>query len=309
VSTSCSTSSPVDSADSRRSVIVEATPVAGGAFASVITPDYFRTFGIPIVSGRAFTRQDSPRSTKVGIVNERLARVAFGNVDPIGRTFHFRSEPDRPIAIVGVVRDVPQHDLREPPPPAVYTPLGQGGEVEEFPVLAVRSTHEAAGLTSILRSDVGEVSREVVVLDVRTLVQQLDAALVRERVLATLATWFGVLALALACVGLYGLMSYEVSRRRREIGIRLALGAQPAEILRLVLGQTSRLTAIGVGVGLVLTLGATRVLSTLLFGLSSRDPLTLAATTALLAATTLAAGYLPARRAARVDPTKALRTE
>jgi predicted permease len=309
-SASCSTSSPVDSADCRRGAIVGATPVQGGAFASVITPDYFRTFAIPLVRGRVFGRDDSPRSTRVGIINERMARVAFGSGDPIGRTFHFRADPDKPFTIVGVVRDVPQHSLREPAPPTVYTPLGQeGGEVEDFPLLAIRSTNEPSGIVSVVRSAVGETSRDVVVLDVKTLVQQLDAVLVRERVLATLASWFGVLAVALACVGLYGLMSYEVTRRRREIGIRLALGAHPAEIGRLVLRQTSWLAIAGVAVGLIATLATTRVLSTLLYGLSSRDPSTLAATTALLAATTLAAGYVPARRAARVDPTQALRSE
>jgi predicted permease len=309
VSASCSTSSPADSSDSRRGAVVDGSPAEGGVFASVITPGYFHTFGIGLVRGRAFTPQDTPTSPKVGIINERLARAVFGDRDPVGRTFVFRSEAKVPIVIVGVAHDVPQHSLRETAPQTVYTPLGQGGEVEWFPSLALRFSRDPATLVALTRAAVHEADPGVGITDVRTMSQQLDAALVRERVLATLSTAFSVLALILASLGLYALMSYDVVRRRREIAIRLALGARPAQVVGHVLRDTAILAGMGIALGLVATFATTRVLSSLLFGLSSRDPLTLAATTALLIATTLAAGYIPGRRAAHTDPTQALRAE
>jgi predicted permease len=302
----CSTSTPIDMTESRRGAMAGATPIPNGVLANVVSPQFFSTFAIPLLEGRTFTERDAAGAPRVGVINERMAQMAFGDRDPIGRTFNFRATPKEQIEIVGVVRDV-RHNPREPASATVYTPLGQGGEIGGWVTVAVRTDDRVVSAES-LRSTVLDVSPDVVVTRQRTFGEQVGALLVRERTLALLSSWFGVLAVVLACVGLYGVMSHEVTQRRQEIGIRLALGADASTVLAAVVREAATVAAIGIVIGTVAALVLSRLISDLLFDVSARDPLTFAGAAAVLTVTTLLAGYLPARRAARVDPTTVLRS-
>jgi predicted permease len=310
---SCSVSVPVRGGGSTRALTVPGLPPSEDrdAFANQVTPGYFRTFGLALLRGRLLSDTDTATSQQVAVISERLARDYFGGEDPIGRTLRFGvREPRDPMTIVGVVGDTFQfNSLRDAPPRIVYTPIEQEYDLPPRVTVAVRSTEPPSALAAAARTEVGAVSRDAVVDYVRTMEQQIDAGLIRERVLATLSLWFGALALVLACVGLYGVMSYEIGRRRRDIGIRLALGAQPRTILRQVLLRTGAVTGAGIAGGLAAALAATRLLGSFLYGLGPGDPVTLGAGAGALAVTALVAGYLPARRASRVNPVVALRME
>jgi predicted permease len=304
----CSTSTPLDLTESRRGAVAGTTPIAGGVLANVVTPEFFRTFSIPLVRGRVFTLQDSPAAPLVGLINERLARMAFPDTDPLGRTFHFRAAPNQPITIVGVVKDV-RHNPREAASPTVYTALGQVGEIDDdWITLTVRSPNDRPVVADTLRSALTAVRSDLIVTRARTFGEQMGGLLTRERALALLSGWFGILALVLACVGLYGVMSQDVTRRRQEIGIRLALGAEPSRVLGAVIRDTAIVAVAGILIGSAAAVALSRLISGLLFDVSARDPLTLGVAAAILVITTLMAGYLPARRAAHVDPTTVLRS-
>jgi len=305
-SSTCSTSPPVDLTESRRGAIVGATPIGSGVLANVVSPGFFGTFDIPLVRGRVFTPQDSTSAFPVGVINEKLARTAFGDVDPIGRTFHFKASPDHKIAIVGVVRDV-RHNPWEAASPTVYTPLGQGGEIEGWMTVAVRAATARPIGVDVLRSTIKSVRPDVIVTRARTFGDQVSGLLARERALALLSGWFGVLALVLACVGLYGVMSHDVTRRQQELGIRLALGADPGSVLSGVLRDAALVALAGIAIGIAAALTMSKMIAGLLYDVSARDPGTIASAAAVLALTTLVAAYLPARRAARIDPTSVLR--
>ena len=282
-----------------------------GASAYVVTPEYFTLFGIRVLRGRGFTDQDRAGGPPVALVNERMARTYFGSGDPIGRTFRFLSEKEL-ATIVGVVEDVRHEQLREAAPPTVYTLIGQPAtgldgtaEVLHQVTVEIRSRNDPRSLVTAVRNEVRAIHPEAMVWYTRTMHQQLDAALIRERLLASLSTGFGLLAF----VGLYGVMSYRVARRGREIGVRMALGATRGLVLRQVVRETMKLAGVGVAFGLAASLAATSVVSSFLFGLSPHDPMMFAAVVAMLMATALVAGFLPARRAASIDPMRALRSE
>jgi predicted permease len=304
----CSTATPVDMSFSRRRTLAGTKPIDGGVLANVVTPGFFRTFGVPVLRGRALTDQDSPTAQRVAVINERMARLAFDDAEPLGRTFHFGAEPDQQITVVGVARDV-RSSLRDAASATVYTPIGQGGEIGGDVSVAVRSTQPAGTVAEILRREGRALPSEVTVGRPVTLDDQIGGQLARERTLALLSSWFGVLALMLACIGLHAVLSHEVARRRRDLGIRLALGASASAVVRYVLGQATVLVVVGVAIGLAATFATTKLLTGLLFGLSARDPVTLAAAAGALGLTAFLAGYLPARRAGRIDPTMVLRSE
>jgi predicted permease len=309
----CSTMSPVDTAIEGRVLGIPTGPHGPGenlVFANTVTPQYFDTFGIGLVRGRLFTGQDTAAATPVAIINESVARSFFPNSDPLGQRIGFGSRPDpaRTMTVVGVVRDA-RHALREAPPKMVYQPLDQIREPPEDLTAAVRTTADPAVLASRVRSEVRALSSDVAVTWVRTMREQIAAATTRERLLALLSSAFAVLALLLACIGLYGVISYDVASHTRDIGIRLALGARRSEVLAGVLRPMMKVVVIGLALGLVGALTTSRLVETLLFELTPHDPTTLTVAVVMLALSAALAGYLPARRASRIDPAIALRAE
>jgi predicted permease len=313
VSGSCSTMSPVATNIEGRVVRVAGfsgdLTTAPIVFANSVDPAYFETFGIAILRGRTFTTADTAVSARVAVLSDAMARYYFGDENPVGRVFNFgRTAAGPPITIVGVARDARQQ-LRASAPHMAYTPLSQRSEPPSGLLAAIRTSGATAGVVAAVREDVRSLSRDVAVTYVRTMEEQISASLVGERLLASLSASFALLALVLACVGLYGVMSYEVSQRVRDIGIRLALGASGRQILGRVLGQASVTTVVGIGLGVAGATAAARTLSSILFELTSSDTASLVLAIALLTATALAAAYLPALRAARVDPAITLRAE
>jgi macrolide transport system ATP-binding/permease protein len=312
VAAAASTSIPVHTGGNARVLSIPGVPASAEdrhAWTNVITPGYFETLGIALVRGRLFTERDGAGAPPVGILNEAFAREYFGDVDPVGRQVGLGAEPKHLTEIIGIVRDAHQTSLREPPPRMIYTPLAQSDEPPSRFTVSVQTVRDPAALASTVRDTVQSIDKDLVIRYLRTMEQQIDNSLVRERLLATLSTGFGLLALVLAVIGLYGVMAYDVTRRAREIGIRMALGARRGTVLRQILRQCLIVAAIGVAIGLAGASLATRTLSTFLFDLSERDPATFAGVALLLLVTTVAAGFVPARRAATLDPVRAIRTE
>ena len=308
----CSTMSPVDTHSMRRAITIDGGPRPGqppSVYTNSVDAGYFETLGLPIVRGRGLLPQDGAASPAVAVISEAMARHYFGEADPVGRTLRWGwREPGPPIAIVGVARDA-RLTLRGAPPEMVYTPLTQLAQPPDDLLAAIRTAGDAGALTAAVRERVRAVSPEIALTYLRSMDEQIDAALVSERLLATLSSMFAVLALLLACVGLYGVLSYDVTRRTRDIGIRLALGANRTRVFSGVLRRTAVIVAIGIAAGLLGAAFASSVVARLVFGLEPRDPLTLGVAASVLALTAMLAGYLPARRASRVDPVRTLRTE
>lgn len=281
-----------------------------------VAPDYFRTMRMPLVAGREFTERDAQGAPLVAIVNETFARYYFGQENPIGRRFGWRvlNDPGA-VEIVGVVKDSLYADMRQgtesdnETPRLAYAPFQQGEALDELTVY-VRATPDAArSMSDELRQVVRRLDASMPVFRLQTVDTTVDEALFTERMLALLSAAFGLLATTLAAIGLYGVMSYTVSRRTREIGIRIALGAERASVLWLVLREVAILTAVGIVLGIPAALGLSRLVQSQLFGISPADPVTIAIAATILALVALVAGWLPARRAARVQPVLALRYE
>ncbi|MGA7523218.1 MAG: ABC transporter permease [Acidobacteriaceae bacterium] len=278
---------------------------------STVGDAYFATFRIPILVGRGFAPTDTETSPRVAVVNQALVREYFPNENPIGKSFLTSGAGNKKLSyqIVGVCADTRYGSLREDPPPIFYLNYRQAPEIDWGLSFAVRTRIAPAAITPSLRKAVQTVDRNLPLVDVRTQEEQIDELLMTERIFADLTMGFGVLALVLACIGIYGLMAYSVARRTNEIGIRMALGARKEQVLRMVLGEAVWMTALGIAVGLAAALGLGRLIASQLYGLRSWDPPTLAATAGLLVLVTLAASWIPASRAADVDPSQALRAE
>jgi predicted permease len=273
---------------------------------NVIGPNYFNTMSIPIVEGRDFNSQDREGSPEVVVVNEELARRYFPGQSAVGKRLRTGSQsPFR--EIVGVARTAKYRDLREEPLPFIYIPFAQ--ENQSRMTLIMRTAGDPLSLVPALRNDLRTLNKNVPVFGVHTMTEQIGAQLAADRMVAVLLSIFGSVALLLAAIGIYGVMAYLVSQRTHEIGIRIALGAERRDILRLIVGQGLSLILTGAAIGLALALALTRVLKSLLFGINATDPLTFSVIAALLIAVALLACYLPARRATRVDPLVALRYE
>jgi predicted permease len=278
---------------------------------STVGDQYFATFRIPILAGRAFAPTDTETSTKVAVVNQVLAREYYPNENPIGKSFITSGAKDEKITyqIVGVCADTRYGSLREDPPPIFYRDYRQAPEIDWGMTFAVRTRTSRAAITPALRRAVASADPNLPLVDVRTQLEQIDDLLKNERVFADLTAGFGILALVLACIGIYGLMAYAVSRRTNEIGIRMALGARAEQVLGMVLREALWMTALGVVAGLAGALAMGKLIASQLYGLKAWDPGTLVAAAALLAMVAVGSTWVPARRAAAVDPSKALRAD
>ncbi len=276
-----------------------------------VSPRYFETLGIPVLQGRPIESQDVATSTKAVVVNQTMAAHFFPRGDALGHQF---SIADPAVTgswqIVGVVRDTKYNSPREQAQRMIYLPLAQLTGDDKFAYrLQLQATGDPASVTGEVRSALAEVDPNLPILDVKTISEQVDGFMDNERLISELSSFFSLLALALASIGLYGVMTYNVVRRTNEIGIRIALGAQAHRVLWMVLKESMWLLGIGVVLGIPATLAATRLVQAQLFGLRPSDPVTLAVAVIIIAMVTLAAAYLPARRAMGVDPIVALRYE
>jgi len=284
----------------------ETTPV----MLNVIGPDYFKSLETPVLLGREFTDADMAGAPKVGIINQAMARHFFGDANPIGRRFSipgWRADSSW-LEIVGVIGDAKYHDLREQTPPQAYIPFLQSPE-SGTSTFEVRVATDPVSLAAGVRRIILQADSRLPVFDVKTLTEQVDESLVEDRLVTSFSTLFGLLALLLASVGLYGVMAHAVSRRTNEIGVRMALGAQPRQILGMAMRETLLLLVLGVAIGIPVALGASRLIRSELYGLGPSDPLTILTTTLLMLGVAGLAGYFPARRATKVDPMVALRYE
>jgi predicted permease len=275
-----------------------------------IGPGYFSTVGIPLLRGREIGPQDSVVGPRAAVINQAFAREFFPNTDPLGK--HVRDTfPGNPseMQVVGVVADAKSNSLREPARPRIFAPIFNPVWENTAVSYEIRTAGGAESLGNALRKAVQETNPALPQIEIATMSGLVDRSLGTDRLIAMLSSCFGALALLLASIGLYGVMSYAVARRTNEIGIRMALGARRGNVLGLVLGHGSRLALLGVAIGIVGALGLTRFLSSLLFGVKPADPLTFLIVSLVLAGVALLASYLPARRATKVDPMVALRYE
>jgi predicted permease len=273
----------------------------------VVSPNFFEVMGIPIINGRALSDRDDATAPKVVVINEAAAKKYFPNTNPVGQRFGSSIETTNQLEVVGVLKDVKYNEVREPAPPTMYVPYPQtrlGNAVFE-----VRTAGAPAGVMNSIREVGRQIDANLPLTDVSTQIEQVERRFAQEKLFAQAYTLFGALALLIASIGLFGLMSYSVSRRTNEIGIRMALGAQRQDVLRLVMRESMILVALGVTAGVVIAISASSLVATLLFGLPARDPGTLVTAVVVMVAVSALAGYLPARRASRVDPMVALHYE
>jgi predicted permease len=295
----------------RRSVFLEGqapTPNGRGVLVQLnnVGLRFFETLGIPLLQGRDFSERDDENAPQVVIINETMARRFWPNQDAIGKRFKFFGE-EFYREVVGVARDTKYNDLTEANTPFIYAPLLQN--YSNAGALHVRTTGDATQITAAVRGVAKELAANVSLLDVQTLGDRIDQSLDGPRAQTRLLAFFGLLALLLSSIGIYGVMAYSIAQRTREIGIRMALGARTQNVLSMVIRQGMTLVGIGVALGLIAAFAVTRLIGSLLFGVGAADPVTFVIASLLLVSVAALAGYLPARRATKVDPLIALRHE
>jgi predicted permease len=307
-SAASSTHVPLNGSSWNLSVKVDG--VEGGSRFTWVSPGYFQTMEMTVLAGRDFNEGDTREGLKVAVVNEAFARKYLGGRNPIGQVIRTNAEPQYPESeyqIVGLIKDTKYSDLREATPPMTFAPAAQFPDAIGWTVLFIRSS-SPSGVMNTLRQKLRTFSPAINV-EFHVLQTDVQNGLVRERLMAVLSGFFGILAALLAMIGLYGVISYIVALRKNEIGIRMALGASPGSVIRIIVRQTLTLLGVGIGAGLVLAMAAAKGADSLVFGLEANDPLTLLGAAGFLAAVSLAASYIPAYRASRVDPMNALRYE
>jgi predicted permease len=272
-------------------------------------PGYFTNLRIPLVLGRDFAEHDAPGAPRVTIINDTMARFYFPNQSPIGKHIHVTGPSDVVLEIVGVARDTQDHDLRAKPLRRFYVSYLQPIDGITTVNYEIRVASSGGTLFGSIRQEVQRFNPKLQILSLKSAQMLVDDSIVSERLIAKLSTFFGALAVLLAGIGLYGVMSYTVARRTSEIGVRMALGAPQSTVTSMILREILMLVALGSIVGAIVAVGVARFIESLVFGLKPHDPLTVGAAIALLLTIGLVAGYLPARRASRIDPLIALRSE
>jgi putative ABC transport system permease protein len=277
------------------------------AIFTVVSPGYFQTMGIPILAGRDFTDRDTNGTAIVAIISQSVARRAWPDQNPLGKRFRFVGVPQQSIEVVGVVGDVRSFDLDKQPWPTMYFPIFQ--RPQDAVSLVVQGTQNSSPLSASLRGVIRAVDKDEPISSISTMEQLVSQSVNEPRFRTLLLGIFAGLAFLLAVVGIYGIISYSVSQRTHELGVRMALGAERQDVLRLVVGQGMRLTLIGVAVGLLVALGLSRLLAGFLYAVRPTDSVTFVLVSAVMLAVALLASYIPARRATRVDPLVALRYE
>jgi predicted permease len=277
----------------------------------LIGPDYPETLSLPILLGRCIGLQDTPASTRVAVINQAFADRFYPGQNPIGRRITFNEKSDKDdLEIIGVIGTVKYGNAREEAQPTVYRPILQVEDQGAFTnAIQIRTDIEPLSISSAVRAAVSQVDDKLTIGNMTSLRLQTDEALRQEKLIAQLVSFFGLLALVLAAVGLYGIMAHAVVRRTNEIGIRMALGAERRNIVWMVLRDSLILVVLGILIGVPAALAASKLISTQLFGLTGTDPLSLVTAVSVLSIVAAVAGYLPARRASRVDPLVALRYE
>ncbi|HXG68903.1 MAG TPA: ABC transporter permease [Blastocatellia bacterium] len=293
-------------------IYIEGQPPTRGAetpeaLTSNVGPRYFETMGIPLVAGREFTERDKPDAPLVAVVNETFARRFWPGESAVGKRFSFSREGGPFMEIVGVAKDGKYFSLGEAPAMFAYISLSQVHESSA--TLVVRTAADPQSLVAAIRREIQQLDANLPVFDVKTLDEHMSLSLFPMRIGAAVVGSFGLLALTLAAIGIYGVMAYSVSRRTREIGIRMALGAERRDVLRMIVGQGMKLASVGMGIGLLGALALTRLMSSVLYGVSATDVMTFTIVTLMLTLIVLLACYIPARRATKVDPMIALRYE
>jgi predicted permease len=273
----------------------------------VVSPSFLEVMGIPIVAGRGLTDRDNQAAPKVVVVNQAAVRQFFPGGNAIGQRFGSSLETTNQLEVVGVVRDAKYDSVRDPAPPTMYVPAAQTRFGNA--VLEIRTAGAPTSSATAVREAVRQVDPNLPTIDVSTQLEQIERRFAQEKVFATAYALFGAVAVVLAAVGLFGLMSYSVARRTNEIGIRMALGARSQDVVRLVLGESLMLVAAGVAIGVAIALAAGQLVAKLLFGLAPTDIYSTAGAVLLMLMVSMAAGYLPARRASRIDPMTALHAE
>jgi predicted permease len=272
---------------------------------------FFETYRIPILEGRSFGPTDTATSPYVAVINRSLARAVYPNIDPVGKTFtskRHQGDPEAIYQIIGVSADAKYAAMDDDPPPTFYTLYHQSKQ-EQVLTYTIKTQLSPAAILPALRNAVQSIDKDLPLRDIRTQTEQIDANISQQRLFAALTAGFGILALILACIGIYGIMAYNVARRTSEIGVRMALGARARQVLFMILRESSWLAILGVTTGLIAAITLTRFIGSMLYGLKPSDPTTLIGATLILLTIAIAAAYGPARRASRTDPMQALRHE